>query len=88
MNQSVQTRLENLRAALRCGARTRAGTSCQCPAVRGRWRCRLHGGRSPGAPRGSKNGNYRTGEWTAEAFDERQWLRTLVRDFAGGGTER
>lgn len=35
-------------AAPRCGARTRRGTACQCPALRGRRRCRLHGGRSTG----------------------------------------
>ena len=34
--------------APRCGARTRRGTACQCPAIRGRCRCRLHGGRSTG----------------------------------------
>ena len=34
--------------APRCGARTRCGTACRCPALRGRQRCRLHGGRSTG----------------------------------------
>ena len=28
--------------------------------IRGRKRCRLHGGLSPGAPKGSSNGNYLT----------------------------
>jgi hypothetical protein len=40
---------------------------------------------SPGAPRGSKNGNYKTGDWTAEAINERKWLRSLVRSFAKSG---
>ncbi|MGB0632415.1 MAG: HGGxSTG domain-containing protein [Alphaproteobacteria bacterium] len=45
-----------MRAAPRCGARTRAGTSCASPAVRGRCRCRMHGGaRGSGAPRGNRN---------------------------------
>ena len=52
MDQDVGIRLKNLKRAPRCGARTRAGTACQRPAVRGRKRCRLHGGLSPGAPRG------------------------------------
>jgi hypothetical protein len=53
-----------------------------------RTRCRLHGGLSPGAPRGSKNGNYRNGDWTAEAIEERKWLRSLVKSFAKiGDTE-
>jgi hypothetical protein len=33
--------------ARRCGAKTRRGTSCQCPAMRN-GRCRLHGGLSTG----------------------------------------
>jgi hypothetical protein len=45
----------------------------------------LHGGISPGAPRGFKNGNYRNGNWTAEAIKERKWLRTLVQTFAKNG---
>ena len=65
-----------------CGARTRAGTPCQRHVIRGRNRCRLHGGLSPGAPRGPKNGNYKNGDWTAEAIEERKWLRLLVKSFA------
>ena len=78
-----QTRLGR---APKCGARTRAGTPCQRLAIRGRRRCRLHGGLSPGAPRGAKNGNFRNGDWTAEAIEERKWLRSLVRSFAKTGT--
>ena len=51
-------RLNNLKRAPRCGAGTRAGAACQRPAIRGRRRCRLHGGLSPGAPRGTENGNF------------------------------
>jgi hypothetical protein len=40
------------------------------------------GGLSPGAPKGPKNGNFKTGDWTAEAIAERKWLRSLVRTFA------
>jgi glucans biosynthesis protein len=75
------TRIQNLQSAPRCGAKTRGGTPCQRPALRGRKRCRLHGGLSPGAPRGVKNGNYKNGDWTAEAIAERKWLRTLVQAF-------
>jgi hypothetical protein len=38
----------NLGLALRCGARTRAGCPCRAPAIRGKRRCRMHGGRSTG----------------------------------------
>jgi hypothetical protein len=86
MDHRIETRLRNLRSATRCGAKTRSGTPCQRPALRGRKRCRLHGGLSTGAPRGAKNGNFRTGDWTAEAIAERKWLRGLVRAFAGDGT--
>ena len=82
MDHSQATRLHNLRQAPRCGARTRGGTPCQRPALRGRKRCRLHGGLSPGAPRGQKNGNFKTGNWTIEAIEERNWLRSLLRSFA------
>jgi hypothetical protein len=80
MNQTrVMTQLANIRGAPRCGARTRAGSPCQCPAIRGRARCRLHGGKSSGAPKARGNGNYKRGEFTAEAIQERQWLRSIVR---------
>jgi hypothetical protein len=83
MNQSrVMAQLTNLRAALRCGAKTRAGGACQCPAIRDRKRCRLHGGRNSGAPKGPGNGNYKDGTFTAEAIQERQWLRSIVGTFA------
>jgi hypothetical protein len=87
MNQSAETRLGNLRRAARCGAKTRAGSPCQCPAIRARRRCRLHGGLSPGAPHGSKNGNFKNGNWTADAVAERRWLRSLVQSFAKNGTK-
>jgi glucans biosynthesis protein len=69
----------------RCGAKTRAGSPCRRPPVQGRKRCRLHGGLSPGAPRGSRNGNYTDGGWTAEAIEERKWLRSLVRAYGVKG---
>jgi hypothetical protein len=77
-----ETRLRNLGRRPKCGARTRAGTQCRRLPMSGRKRCRLHGGLSPGAPRGPKNGNYRNGDWTAEAIEERKWLQSLVKSFA------
>jgi hypothetical protein len=38
----------NLHLAPRCGARTRGGCPCRAPAIHGRARCRMHGGRSTG----------------------------------------
>ncbi|WP_349775530.1 HGGxSTG domain-containing protein [Methylocystis echinoides] len=37
----------------RCGAKTRAGTPCQSPAI-ANGRCRMHGGTNPGAPKGNQ----------------------------------
>jgi glucans biosynthesis protein len=81
MNQAAQTRLSRIRAAPRCGAKTRAGTSCRCPAIRGRIRCRLHGGLSPGAPKGSGNGNFKDGFWTCEAMQERRWAKQMLKAY-------
>jgi hypothetical protein len=38
----------NLALAPRCGAHTRAGYPCRAPAMRGKLRCRMHGGCSTG----------------------------------------
>ena len=70
----IMKQLANITAARRCSAKTRAATPCQCPAILGRPRCRIHGGLSPGAPRGHWNGNFKDGYWTAEAVQERRWI--------------
>jgi hypothetical protein len=70
--------LEAARHADRCGARTRRGTACQSPAMPN-GRCRIHGGKSPGAPKGKRNGHWRGGFYTAEAHAERLRLRALIR---------
>jgi hypothetical protein len=74
--------------APRCGAKTRGGSVCRQPAMKN-GRCRLHGGKSPGAPRGERNGNYRHGLRTIEAIAERRHaaevrraLRDLLRECA------
>jgi hypothetical protein len=48
----------------------------------------LHGGLSPGAPRGSKNGNFKHGDWATDAVAERKWLRSLVQSFADNGATK
>jgi hypothetical protein len=86
---------------LRCLAKTRRGTECQKPAIKGRSRCQLHGGRSTGprtvegrariAAANFKHGN-RTKERLAEnrerAVVNRQiWfmLRTEIALMKAGG---
>ena len=66
--------------SLRCGAKTRAGTSCQAPAVSGRKRCRMHGGAAgAGAPKGNHNA-LKHGLYTREMLEERRELAQLMRE--------
>jgi len=73
-----QRGLEAARAADRCGARTRRGTTCQSPAMPN-GRCRIHGGRSPGARPAERNGNWRGGFYSQQSQAERRRLRDLIR---------
>lgn len=41
-------------------------------------RCRLHGGLSPGAPKGNRNA-FKHGRYTAEAVASRRELAALIR---------
>lgn len=71
--------------APRCGARTRKGLPCGSPAIRGRNRCRMHGGLSTG-PRTkaglarSKQARWKHGRFSAEARQEAARLRVLLRE--------
>ncbi len=66
----------------RCCAQTRAGTPCLSPAVRGKARCRMHGGaKGSGAPKGSQNGRYRHGMRTQEAQAERRQVRAIIAEW-------
>ena len=63
----------------RCGARTRNGNPCRSPAVRGKRRCRMHGGAAgTGAPIGNKNA-LRHGHYTAEAIAQKRAVAELIR---------
>ena len=65
----------------RCHARTRARTPCQSPAM-ANGRCRMHGGKAPGAAKGNRNA-LKHGRYTAEAIAERRELMALLRDMKG-----
>ncbi len=62
----------------RCGARTRSASPCRSPAMPN-GRCRMHGGASPGAPKGERNGNYKHGRFTNEAVARRRELNSWIR---------
>ena len=62
----------------RCGAKTRRGTACLKPALSGKNRCQLHGGRSTGV-KGERNGNYRHGRFTKATIANRRHANVRVR---------
>src|SRR5262249_41937707 len=62
----------------RCGAKTRKDTLCQSPAMPN-GRCRMHGGKSPGAPKGNRNA-WKHGHYAAEARAMRQLVRQLLSE--------
>jgi uncharacterized protein YjcR len=67
-------------ASPRCGARTRHGTPCRAPAVKGKKRCRMHGGaQGSGAPRGNRNA-VKHGAFTKQALERRAAMRRLIRE--------
>ena len=65
-------------AAARCGARTRTGTPCRAPAVRGGGRCRMHGGAGSGAPADNRNA-FKDGFYRAEARTRRRDMNAFIR---------
>ncbi|MDP1582872.1 MAG: HGGxSTG domain-containing protein [Bradyrhizobium sp.] len=65
-------------ASRRCGAKTRAGGSCRAPAMRGKRRCRKHGGApGSGAPKGNRNAR-RHGVFTKGAIAERRQIQDVL----------
>ncbi|WP_416909164.1 MAG: HGGxSTG domain-containing protein [Polymorphobacter sp.] len=61
-----------------CGALTRAGRPCRSPAM-ANGRCRMHGGTSPGAPKGNRNA-WKHGLYSAETVRLRALLRALRQE--------
>ena len=61
----------------RCGARTRMAAPCQSPAMPN-GRCRMHGGKSPGAPKGNRNA-FRHGRYSGQMRAMRALARILGR---------
>ena len=78
-NNPVQRRWP-MHLSRRCGARTRSGSPCRSPAVRGKGRCRMHGGAAgSGAPEGNRNA-LRHGCRTARALARRRLASALARE--------
>ncbi len=72
----MQSRL-GMHLSPRCGARTRGGRPCRSPAM-ANGRCRMHGGSSPGAPKGNRNA-LKHGHYSAESRAEMRRVRALIR---------
>jgi hypothetical protein len=65
-------------ASRRCGAKTRTSGTCRSPAVRGRKRCRMHGGApGSGAPEANRNAR-KHGRFTRDAIAERRQIQALL----------
>jgi hypothetical protein len=83
----IENRAARLHRAPRCGARNRAGESCRAPAIRGKKRCQMHGGKSTG-PRTadglarSKRSTWVHGYYSAEAIAERREARRVTTAIA------
>jgi hypothetical protein len=71
----MQSRLP-MNLSPRCRARIRSGNPCQSPAMPN-GRCRMHGGTSPGAPKGNKNA-WKHGYYSAESIATRRAIRALL----------
>jgi hypothetical protein len=81
-NQRINPMQSNLpmHVSPRCRARTRKGSECQSPAMPN-GRCRMHGGKSPGAPKGNRNA-WKHGYYSAESIAFRKLIRGLLSDAA------
>jgi len=79
-DQGGNSSIGPIQASLRCGAKTRRATPCQSPAIKGKKRCRMHGGApGSGAPKGNQNA-LKHGRYTREAIAEHRALSQLLRE--------
>ena len=70
--------LDGLASAPRCGAKTRKGVPCESPAVKGKSRCRMHGGKGSGAPLGNNNA-LRTGLHTQAMLSSTRRVNAILK---------
>ena len=69
--------LLDMQKAPRCGVRTRSGKPCQSPGMPN-GRCRMHGGPSPGAPKGNQNA-FKHGRYSANSIQQRRQVAALIK---------
>lgn len=63
--------------ATKCGAKNRAGQPCEKWAIRGKKRCANHGGKSTGAPKGTRN-NLKHGIYSSGLMPGEEQLWGLI----------
>ncbi len=79
MDQKLEIKLRNLRGAPRCTAKSkRSQKGCLAPAMRGRSVCHIHGGKG-GAPKGERNGSYKSGLHTNEIVGLKREIAGILR---------
>jgi glucans biosynthesis protein len=77
---------EALANSPRCLARTRSGTRCRSPAVKGRKRCWTHGGTNKCLPKGNRNA-HKHGGYSAETKAKLRYVEELARIVQDANTD-
>lgn len=71
---------DGVQSSLHCGAKTRAGSECRSPAVRGKKRCRMQGvAAGSGPPQGNRNAS-KHGDYNRETLEELGGWKRLFHD--------
>ena len=65
--------------ALHIAGRCQEAQACQSGRSQPSKTVPLHGGASPGAPKGKANGNYKHGQFTNKAIEDRRILNALIK---------
>ncbi|WP_367186084.1 HGGxSTG domain-containing protein [Methylotenera sp.] len=66
-----------MHCAPRCGAKTRSGHPCKSPAIHGKARCRMHGGKSTGRP-STPSSKFRKAH-----LEDRRKFRAMLKQLKG-----
>jgi hypothetical protein len=67
-------------ASRRCGAKTRSGKPCRSPAIRGKARCRMHGGTAGSGAREGNQNALKHGRYTRERILGDRHTRAVLRE--------
>ena len=73
-NNAIQQKLKTT-----CCAKTRSGLPCKTHPVKGRKRCRMHGGTNNGAPKGNMN-SFKHGYYTKENIAKRSEVHKMIKE--------